>query len=113
MLRNLCPSLRSSAITTSSPVFSMSSRTRLLPMKPAPPVTMYTARSFLLAQVVLGPAVRALGLARLADRQVHPGMRVPQVHSGHGTGQRKVLRPHLVAVLRVGGNELLVDRACP
>src|SRR5580692_1201262 len=50
---------------------------------------------------VLGAAIRALGPAAAFDGQIHPRMRVPQVHLRHRAGQRQVVRGYLVLVLRV------------
>ena len=41
-------------------------------------------------EVILGAAVRALGLAGFLDRQEYSRMRVPQVHPRHRAGQRQV-----------------------
>jgi uncharacterized protein YkuJ len=38
---------------------------------------------------------RALGPARLLDRQIHLGMRIPQEHARHGAGQRQIRRGHV------------------
>ena len=64
-----------------------------------------------IAQEVLGAAVRALGVPGLLDGQKNLGMGVPQVHAGHGTGQRQVPGTNLVFVLRVGGYQVFVNSA--
>ncbi len=60
----------------------------------------------------LCPAIRALCLAGLLDRQIHLGVGVPQVHSRHRTGQRNVVTPYTVTVLCVCRDQLLVNCAC-
>ena len=53
--------------------------------------------------------VRALRLAGFVDGQIHLRVRIPQVHAGHRAGQRQVSRTDRVAMLGVGGNQILVD----
>ena len=49
----------------------------------------------------LRAAIRALRPACLLDGQEHARMRVPEMHSRHGAGQRQVGRRDLVLILRV------------
>lgn len=71
-----------------------------------------TSLLVLIFKKVGGAAVRAFGLPRFLDRQIHLRMRIPQVHTGHRTGQRQVLAPYAIPVLCIGWDQVLIDRSC-
>src|SRR5262245_50289397 len=115
-LLNLRPSVRSSTTTTSSRPRALSSRTRLLPMKPAPPVTTIMAAGGRLARVVLDQAirraaVRAFRLAGSLDRQINLRMGVPQIHARQGAMQRQVGPRDFVDTLGVRRAQVLLRTA--
>src|SRR5690606_12115037 len=114
---NLRPSVRSSTTTTSSRPRAFNARTMLLPMNPAPPVTMIMAPSVERLRLrvrderVVRAAVRANGLARRFDGQIDLRVRVPEVHARQRTVQRQVGARHGEAALRIRRLQLLVDSA--
>src|SRR5687768_12375118 len=114
--KNLRPSVRSSTTTTSSHPRRLSSRTRLLPMKPAPPVTTIMAATRRLARLALDQAIRraAVGAFRLAGRldgQIDLRVRVPEIHAWGGAVQRQVVPRDLVDPFGVRRVQVLPDTA--
>src|SRR5688572_32888479 len=112
-LANLRPSLKSSTTTMSSRPRALSSRTRLLPMKPAPPVTTIMAAGgrlarFVLDQAIRRAAIRAFRLARDLDRQIDLRMGVPQIHARQWAMQRQVGPRDVVDALGVRRVQVLL-----
>src|SRR5262245_20120412 len=92
---------------------ALSSRTKLLPMKPAPPVTTIMAAGgplarFVLDQAIHRAAVRAFRLAGGLDGQVDLWMGVPQVHARQWAMQRQVGPRDVVDSFRVCRPQVLL-----
>src|SRR5258706_39513 len=107
----------SSTTTTSSCPRPFSSRTTLLPMNPAPPVTTIMAANAspssraVADQAVHRAAIRALPLPRPPERKMGLRVGVPEVHPRLGAVQRQVGARDLVAPLGIPRFELFLPPA--
>src|SRR5688572_5548963 len=92
---------------------ALSSRTRLLPMKPAPPVTTIMTAFGRLARFALDQAIRraaigALRHARDLYGQIDLRMGVPQIHARQGAMQREIGSRDFVDALGVRRGQVLL-----
>lgn len=73
---------------------------------------MLDTRFFIIIEKIVSAAIRAPCLTVFLNGQVDLRMRIPQIHAGHRTRQRQIMHSDHILVLRVCGDQILIDGTC-